>query len=84
MHRSAYAAFHIGGLLMRQERYLEAINHYSDSIASNGRQTATYGNRGVAYSSLGKHEEAVKDFTYVIAVDPHDAKAFLNRGYAYH
>jgi len=45
-------------------------------------QAITAYNAGVANSVLGKHHEAIADYTRVISLDPAFVKAYLNRGIA--
>ena len=40
-------------------------------------------NRGFAYSGLGKHQQAIKDYNKAIELDPQDAGTYYNRGVAY-
>ena len=83
IHRSAYAHFHIGKLLMSRDRIDEAVEHFSDSIELNGEQESTHGNRGSAHMILGNFEDAITDYTRVIELNPDDAKAYSYRGFAY-
>ena len=39
-----------------------------------------YFNRGVEYSELGKHQQAIEVFTQAIRLDPKFATAYNNRG----
>ncbi len=42
-----------------------------------------YNNRGYAYRALGKYEEAIKDFTRAIEIDPYYRGAYNNRAYSF-
>ena len=45
----------------------------------------SYFNRGLAYYYyLGQHQRAIQDYDKAIQLDPNDAKAYNNRGFAYH
>ena len=83
VHRSAYTEFHIAGLYAKRGQFSEAIEHYSNSIAMNGDQTASYGMRGQLFLRIGNCGKAIEDFNRVIELDPQDAKAHKNRGMAY-
>jgi small glutamine-rich tetratricopeptide repeat-containing protein alpha len=55
--------------------YTDAINLYSNSIY--------YCNRGIAYSKLDKHDEAITDYSKCIELDPKYIKAYDRLGYTY-
>ncbi|MDR2904920.1 MAG: tetratricopeptide repeat protein [Helicobacteraceae bacterium] len=55
--------------------YSRAPNPPNNSIA--------YYNRGIAYIKLRNYDQAVKDYTQAIALDPKDDQAYHNRGGAY-
>jgi tetratricopeptide (TPR) repeat protein len=38
-----------------------------------------YFNRGNAYQAKGLYEEAIRDYTKVLAIDPEDAEAYCNK-----
>ena len=40
-------------------------------------------NRGISYERLAHYNEAIKDFTRVIEIDPDNANAYFNRGCCY-
>ena len=72
--------------------YTKAVDLYTKAIAEDDRNPSFYGNRGNSYSSLGKLEEALKDYDLAIkkaielSGDPKDKRLayFLyNRGFAY-
>ena len=44
---------------------------------------ATYNNRGTAYSDLGRHQDAIRDYNRALSIDPENANAYYNRGIAY-
>lgn len=39
--------------------------------------------RGISHEKLAQYDEAIKDFTRVIELDPHNINAFFNRGSAH-
>lgn len=80
IHRSAYAEFHIGGLLLSRSSLEEALEHYDRSIELDPYQTASLVNRAVTLVRMGRYEEAIRDYSRVIALDPQDALTFKNRG----
>lgn len=44
----------------------------------------TYNNRGIAYAKKGQYDQAISDFNKVLEINPGDANAHWNRGYAYY
>ena len=83
-----------GSSLVENEEYDLAITYFEFSekiaidneIKENARKhlTDAYKNRGNAYSGLGRHNEAIKDFSKAIAIDSNFAIAYYNRGNAYY
>ncbi len=47
------------------------------------KDAEVYNDQGIAYYYLKKHQQAIKDYTQTIKLNPQDAKAFYNRGNAY-
>ena len=84
IHRSAYAESHIARLYFNQGRLLEALEHYSSSIALNGSKMSSYANRGSVFLLLERFDEAIQDFTQAIALDSEDPGVYLRRGIAYY
>jgi len=71
-----------GNELMRQNKYEEAIEKYSEAI--DVVPVATYYcNRAAAYSKLTQHEDAVKDAKAALELDPSYSKAYARMGFAY-
>ena len=40
-----------------------------------------YFNRGFAYDKLGLYDQAIKDYSYALEIDPNNVYAYYNRGY---
>ena len=83
IHRSAYAEFHIGGLHLKRGDLEEALTHYNRSIDLNGYETASFVNRAVTLMRMKRYDEAIRDFSQVIALDHLDARAYRDRGKLY-
>lgn len=83
IHRSAYTAFHVSSQLLKRHKYAESLEHLNQSIALNGRQPASYGNRGYLYLMLEQYNEAIRDLTHATALGFEDAVVYMNRGRAY-
>ncbi len=59
--------------------YAGAIQKFTAAIALNPKLAQAYLGRGIAYSMLNKHQEAVKDHTQAIQLKSDLAEAYLNR-----
>lgn len=61
-----------------------AIKNYSKALEIKPTKGSTYFNRGVTYSLLRQHENAIRDYTNVLQYAPEQAPmAHLNRGISY-
>lgn len=67
----------------KQERYNDAITHYTKAIDLNPELAKSYYNRGVVYLDTGDFVAAIEDFKKAIVLYPEDAEAYYNRGVAY-
>ena len=65
-----------------QRNFEQAINHYSRALVKTD-DAKVYLNRGVAYFGVNKIDDAIKDFTKAIQLDPELGAAYHNRGLAY-
>ena len=59
------------------------IEHLTERIETNPRDTEALGGRGLAYAELGEHRLAAEDNGSVIALDPDNADAYFGRAQAY-
>ena len=90
-----YMAFYNQGhLLKRQREFERAVTMFNKSLELNPNSFSSHLNRGVAYSGLGRNEEAYADFTHVIDMltrsrkeiplvknwEDHLVDALMNRG----
>ncbi|KAI6042631.1 TPR-like protein [Pisolithus marmoratus] len=62
--------------------YPTAIGHYTTAILADGNDPTFYLNRAAAYLKLGKNEDAERDSTKVLALNPNNVKALFRRGQA--
>jgi tetratricopeptide (TPR) repeat protein len=53
---------------------------YSKAIAEDDAQADFYANRANAYLKLDKNEEAVKDATQALTLNPKHSRALLRKG----
>ena len=86
---AARAYFSIGYLLIRQEKFEEAIDAYDEAIRLKPDYAAAYNNRGNAKrqldnakNQLDRHEDAIDDYDEAIRLKPDYADAYFNRGNA--
>ena len=59
------------------------IEHLTEAVEANPRDTEALSARGLAYSELGGHRRAAEDYGRVIALHPDDADAYIERARAY-
>ena len=50
---------------------------------SPGNLAKAYFNRGIAHVSSGAYDQAIKDYSKVVEINPDDSAAYFNRGSAY-
>ena len=72
-----------GGLHLNKGNLEEALQHYDRSLDLNSCQKASFANRAVTFTRMKKYDEAIRDFSRVIALDRHDARAHWERGQVY-
>lgn len=73
MDMSGDKRFEAALALLEERRYIEAVDAFSELVALAPDMTGAYGNRGLAYLSLGLEEAARSDFETVLQLDPGDA-----------
>ena len=59
------------------------VEHLTERIDANPRDTEALGGRGLAYGELGEHRRAAEDYGRIIALDPANPGAYLGRARAY-
>ncbi|MEJ2727816.1 MAG: tetratricopeptide repeat protein [Deltaproteobacteria bacterium] len=62
----------------------KAKSYLDKAIAADPKMAESYNNRGVAFYSLERHQEAINDFSQAIRMKPQYAEAYNNRGNAYY
>jgi tetratricopeptide (TPR) repeat protein len=91
--KAAERSAEAGKVAMEEGKFAEALELFSKAIQEDNTNPGFYGNRGNAYSSLHKLDEALKDYdtaiqkTIALTGNPNDKRlAFFlyNRGYAYY
>lgn len=77
----------LGNFYMEKHDYPHALESYDRALQIRRpdprNDLSLYDNRGAALESLGRHDEAIADFTHALALDPHDSLAYSNRATAY-
>lgn len=72
-----------GNELLRQEKFQEAVDCYSNAIALDGRNAVYYCNRAAAYSKMGDHQKCLNDCLRALELDPNYSKAYGRKGLAH-
>lgn len=79
-HLAAHSA--LCDLVARTGTPQEAETQYDKTIAQLKDQPLLYNNRGTFLQSLGRHDDALKDFSKAVQIDPRYVPAWTNRGFA--
>lgn len=72
-----------GNDLMRQDKYKEAYDSYSQAIDIDDNNAIYYGNRAAASSKLGNLQATIDDCQEALEIDPNYSKAYGRLGFAY-
>jgi len=62
-------------------RFNDALNHTAEPVPALDQSTVSF-YRGVAYARKGDYDRAIADYGQAIQLQPDDAGAYYNRGYA--
>ncbi|KAJ8538679.1 hypothetical protein K7X08_029975 [Anisodus acutangulus] len=69
-----------GNQLFKEQKYPEAVKHYTESLRRNPKDPRTYSNRAACYTKLGALPEGLKDAEKCIELDPTFAKGYTRKG----
>lgn len=69
-----------GNEFFKQQKYPEAVKHYSEAIKRNPLDPKTYSNRAACYTKLGALPEGLKDAEKCIELDPSFSKGYTRKG----
>ncbi|OIW10821.1 hypothetical protein TanjilG_27767 [Lupinus angustifolius] len=69
-----------GNEFFKQQKYPEAIKHYTESLRRNPDEPRTYSNRAACYTKLGAMPEGLKDAEKCIELDPAFVKGYTRKG----
>lgn len=72
-----------GNDLLKQDKYREAFECYTQAISIDENNAIYYSNRAAASSKLGDHQAALRDCQEAIEIDPNYSKAYGRMGLAY-
>ncbi|XP_058723805.1 uncharacterized protein LOC131595469 [Vicia villosa] len=64
----------------KQQKYPEAIKHYTESLRRNPKDPRAYSNRAACYTKLGVMPEGLKDAEKCIEFDPTFTKGYTRKG----
>uniref|UniRef100_A0A803L6H7 STI1 domain-containing protein n=1 Tax=Chenopodium quinoa TaxID=63459 RepID=A0A803L6H7_CHEQI len=69
-----------GNEYFKEQKYPEAVKHYTEAIRRNPKDTKAYSNRAASYTKLGAMPEALKDAEKCIELDPSFVKGYTRKG----
>ena len=69
-------------MLVNNARHQEAVEYYTRALALDPKKTIYLSNRAVALNTLGEHDRAESDCTYILSKDGKNGKAFFQRALA--
>uniref|UniRef100_A0A6N2JXX5 STI1 domain-containing protein n=1 Tax=Salix viminalis TaxID=40686 RepID=A0A6N2JXX5_SALVM len=69
-----------GNEFFKQQKYPEAVKHYSESLRRNPKDPQAYSNRAACYTKLGALPEGLKDAEMCIELDPTFSKGYTRKG----
>lgn len=69
-----------GNEFFKQQKYPEAVKHYTESLRRNPNDPRAYSNRAACYTKLGALPEGLKDAEKCIELDPTFSKGYNRKG----
>ncbi|XP_021277356.1 hsp70-Hsp90 organizing protein 3-like [Herrania umbratica] len=69
-----------GNECFKQQKYPEAVKHYTESLRRNPNDPKAYSNRAACYTKLGALPEGLKDAEKCIELDPTFSKGYTRKG----
>ncbi|CAM0903594.1 unnamed protein product [Alopecurus aequalis] len=69
-----------GNEFFKQQKYPEAVKHYTEALRRNPKDPKVYSNRAACYTKLGAMPEGLKDAEKCIELDPTFSKGYTRKG----
>jgi stress-induced-phosphoprotein 1 len=69
-----------GNQCFKEQKYPEAVKHYTEAMKRNPTDPKAYSNRAACYTKLGAMPEALKDAEKCIELDPTFSKGYTRKG----
>ncbi|XP_041991501.1 hsp70-Hsp90 organizing protein 3-like [Salvia splendens] len=69
-----------GNQYFKEQKYPEAVKHYTEALKRNPNDPKAYSNRAASYTKLGAMPEGLKDAEKCIELDPTFSKGYTRKG----
>ncbi|CAA7034187.1 unnamed protein product [Microthlaspi erraticum] len=69
-----------GNEFFKEQKYPDAVRHYTEAIKRNPKDPRAYSNRAACYTKLGAMPEGLKDAEKCIELDPTFSKGYSRKG----
>lgn len=69
-----------GNECFKEQKYPDAIRHYTEALRRNPKDAKAYSNRAACYTKLGAMPEGLKDAEKCIEIDPKFSKGYTRKG----
>ncbi|XP_073047843.1 hsp70-Hsp90 organizing protein 3-like [Primulina eburnea] len=69
-----------GNQFFKEQKYPDAVRHYTEAIKRNPKDPKSYSNRAACYTKLGAMPEGLKDAEKCIELDPTFPKGYNRKG----
>ncbi|OVA02999.1 Tetratricopeptide TPR-1 [Macleaya cordata] len=69
-----------GNEFFKQQKYPDAVRHYTEALRRNPKDPKVYSNRAACYTKLGALPEGLKDAEKCIELDPTFPKGYTRKG----
>ncbi|KAJ0716369.1 putative Heat shock chaperonin-binding, tetratricopeptide-like helical domain superfamily [Helianthus annuus] len=69
-----------GNKCFKEQKYPDAIKHYTEALRRNPKDAKAYSNRAACYTKLGAMPEGLKDAEKCIEIDPKFSKGYTRKG----
>ncbi|KAL6004894.1 hypothetical protein ACLOJK_005451 [Asimina triloba] len=69
-----------GNDFFKEQKYPEAVKHYTEALRRNPKDPRVYSNRAACYTKLGALPEGLKDAEKCVELDPAFSKGYTRKG----